>query len=110
MGLWPYPLRENNFAYAPNLSEVAFALVKLILKSPRPADALLLHTILSTPLVALKRRGFNVDRITRQRRVERLAQEEADMGRAAELEKFESMAKELEEVSFPPSSLSASPC
>lgn len=42
-------------------SEVAATLVRLVVAKPRPADALLLLTILSTPLTALKRRGYNIE-------------------------------------------------
>jgi hypothetical protein len=83
---------------------VSDALVKILIDSPRPADALLLNTILSTPLAALKRRGFNTERILASKRVERLKEEKAVKDKDEYEEKLASMVKELEEVrSYPPS-------
>ncbi|OCF40369.1 hypothetical protein I317_05804 [Kwoniella heveanensis CBS 569] len=52
--------------------DIASALCDILLKTPKADDALLLYSILSTPLMALKKRGFNVDRILNQQREERL--------------------------------------
>nr|XP_031863300.1 uncharacterized protein CI109_001175 [Kwoniella shandongensis]KAA5530372.1 hypothetical protein CI109_001175 [Kwoniella shandongensis] len=56
----------------PDDYDIASALCDVLLKSPKADDALLLYSILSTPLMALKKRGFNVDRILNQQREERL--------------------------------------
>ncbi|KAK4050523.1 hypothetical protein OIO90_005106 [Microbotryomycetes sp. JL221] len=53
--------------------EVASSLCRLLLTKLRPNDALLFMTILSTPLRALSRRGFNVERIIAARKHEREA-------------------------------------
>ncbi|KDE08540.1 hypothetical protein MVLG_01317 [Microbotryum lychnidis-dioicae p1A1 Lamole] len=53
--------------------EVATALCRLLLSKQRANDTLLYMTILSTPLKALRRRGFNVDRIVNARKAEREA-------------------------------------
>ncbi|RDB24786.1 hypothetical protein Hypma_008085 [Hypsizygus marmoreus] len=58
-----------------DMYEVAMSLNRLIFDSPRANDALLFMTILSTDLKALKRRGYNVDRILRQQKAERQANE-----------------------------------
>ncbi|OBZ66504.1 hypothetical protein A0H81_13686 [Grifola frondosa] len=50
---------------------------ELLFDSPKVNDALLFMTILSTDLRALRRRGYNVDRILRQQKAEREAAEEA---------------------------------
>ncbi|KAF5386054.1 hypothetical protein D9615_002424 [Tricholomella constricta] len=60
-----------------DMYEVAISLNRLIFDSPRANDALLFMTILSTDLKALKRRGYNVDRILRQQKAERQAVEKA---------------------------------
>ncbi|KAG7446407.1 uncharacterized protein BT62DRAFT_986911 [Guyanagaster necrorhizus] len=57
--------------------EVATSLNRLLFESPKASDALLFMTILSTPLRALKRRGYNVDRILRQQQAEKPAAQEA---------------------------------
>ncbi|KDQ54066.1 hypothetical protein JAAARDRAFT_409896 [Jaapia argillacea MUCL 33604] len=56
-----------------DMYEVATSLCRLLFKTPRVNDALLFMTILSTDLKALKRRGYNVDRILRQQQAEREA-------------------------------------
>ncbi|EIW70337.1 hypothetical protein TREMEDRAFT_29286 [Tremella mesenterica DSM 1558] len=56
----------------PDDYDIAAALCPLLLKQAKADDALLLYSILSTPLMALKKRGFNVDRILNQQREERL--------------------------------------
>ncbi|KXN90205.1 hypothetical protein AN958_04695 [Leucoagaricus sp. SymC.cos] len=57
-----------------DMYEVAMCLNRFIFESPKAHD-LLFMTILSTDLKALKRRGYNVDRILRQRRLEKQADE-----------------------------------
>lgn len=81
-------------------AEVASAVVKVLLASPRATDALLLHTLISTPLPSLKRRGFNTDRILKQKRAERLAEEALASGRAEEVRKTAALEKELQAM-FP---------
>ncbi|KAK4683722.1 hypothetical protein P7C73_g6509, partial [Tremellales sp. Uapishka_1] len=56
----------------PDEYDIAAALCPLLMKSAKVEDALLLYSILSTPLLALKKRGFNVDRILNQQREEKL--------------------------------------
>ncbi|GAA5832862.1 hypothetical protein JCM11251_000508 [Rhodosporidiobolus azoricus] len=56
--------------------EVALGLCKLLLSKVRPNDALLLLTILQTSLKALKRGGFQVDRLINARKAEREAAEQ----------------------------------
>ncbi|KAF9451267.1 hypothetical protein P691DRAFT_796992 [Macrolepiota fuliginosa MF-IS2] len=58
-----------------DMFEVAMCLNRFIFDTPKAHDALLFMTILSTDLRALKRRGYNVDRILRQKRLERQAEE-----------------------------------
>ncbi|EJD52006.1 hypothetical protein AURDEDRAFT_181569 [Auricularia subglabra TFB-10046 SS5] len=58
-----------------DMYEVAGALCRLILKSPRTQDSLLLLTLLTTDLRSLRRRGYNVDRILRSQAAERRAAE-----------------------------------
>ncbi|KAL7421639.1 hypothetical protein Q5752_003408 [Cryptotrichosporon argae] len=55
----------------PDDYDIAQSLSTLLLKSPKADDALLLYSILTTPLMALKKRGFNVDRILNQQREEK---------------------------------------
>ncbi|KAJ7251757.1 hypothetical protein B0H12DRAFT_1118770 [Mycena haematopus] len=62
---------------------VATSLNRLLFDSPKTNDALLFMTILSTDLKALKRRGYNVDRILRQQNALRqTAAEEAKIKNA----------------------------
>ncbi|CDZ96200.1 Transcription factor Opi1 [Phaffia rhodozyma] len=82
------------------LYEVASALIKHLPVQSRSTDALLLSTILSTPLSALRRRGFATDRVLKQKKIERLAQESAEKLRLQEEQKFKAMGVELEEL-FP---------
>ncbi|KAJ7072465.1 hypothetical protein C8F01DRAFT_1104075 [Mycena amicta] len=49
-----------------DMYEVATSLNRLLFDSPKTNDALLFMTILSTDLKALKRRGYNVDRILKR--------------------------------------------
>ncbi|KAN0125288.1 Protein of unknown function (DUF3684) domain containing protein [Lactarius tabidus] len=60
-----------------DMYEVSTSLCRFIFESPKVNDALLFMTILSTDLKALKRRGYNVDRILRQQKAEREAAERA---------------------------------
>lgn len=81
-------------------TEVSAALTKVLLPSPRASDALLLHTLLSTPLPSLKRRGFNTDRILKLKRAERLAEEALASSQAEEERKMASLDIELRQM-FP---------
>ncbi|KAI0046331.1 hypothetical protein FA95DRAFT_1398210 [Auriscalpium vulgare] len=53
--------------------EVATSLCRFLFDAPKVNDALLFMTILSTDLAALRRRGYNIDRILRQQHAEREA-------------------------------------
>jgi hypothetical protein len=67
--------------------DVANALVQILVSGARIDDALVLESILSTPLMALRKRGYNVDRILNQQREERLRLEtEAETARRAAVE------------------------
>lgn len=65
-----------------DMYEVATSMCRLIFESAKVNDALLFMTILSTDLRALRRRGYNVDRILRQQKAQRDAQEEANKEKA----------------------------
>ncbi|KAL1743141.1 hypothetical protein HDZ31DRAFT_41634 [Schizophyllum fasciatum] len=58
-----------------DMYEVATSLNRILFESPRAHDALLFMTILSTDLKSLKRRGYNVDRILRQKKADHEARE-----------------------------------
>ncbi|TRM69687.1 hypothetical protein BD626DRAFT_474972 [Schizophyllum amplum] len=58
-----------------DMYEVATSLNRILFESPKAHDALLFMTILSTDLKSLKRRGYNVDRILRQRKADHEARE-----------------------------------
>ncbi|KAI0060543.1 hypothetical protein BV25DRAFT_1908367 [Artomyces pyxidatus] len=60
-----------------DMYEVATSLCRFLFDSPKVNDALLFMTILSTDLKALRRRGYNIDRILRQQKAEREAVEKA---------------------------------
>ncbi|KAH9946348.1 uncharacterized protein BXZ73DRAFT_86493 [Epithele typhae] len=60
-----------------DMYEVSTSMCRHLFDSPKVNDALLFMTILSTDLRALRRRGYNVDRILRQQKADRLAAEEA---------------------------------
>ncbi|KAI0371771.1 hypothetical protein BV20DRAFT_1016624 [Pilatotrama ljubarskyi] len=60
-----------------DMYEVSTSMCRLLFDAPKVNDALLFMTILSTDLRALRRRGYNVDRILRQQKADRLAAEEA---------------------------------
>lgn len=65
---------------------MAHALTQILVKSPKIDDTLVLESILATPLIALRKRGYNVDRILNQQREERLrfqAEEENNRRTAA---------------------------
>ncbi|KAJ6558581.1 hypothetical protein DFH09DRAFT_1037162 [Mycena vulgaris] len=67
-----------------DMYEVATSLNRLLFDSPKTNDALLFMTILSTDLKALKRRGYNVDRILRQQNALRQAAAESEAKTKAE--------------------------
>ncbi|KAG8920890.1 hypothetical protein FRC02_000579, partial [Tulasnella sp. 418] len=52
-----------------DMYEVANSMCKVLLSDPRPNDSLIFSSILSTDLHALRRRGYNVDRILRKQPV-----------------------------------------
>ncbi|EIW60639.1 uncharacterized protein TRAVEDRAFT_119941 [Trametes versicolor FP-101664 SS1] len=60
-----------------DMYEVSTSMCRLLFDAPKVNDALLFMTILSTDLRALRRRGYNVDRILRQQKADRQAAEEA---------------------------------
>ncbi|KAF9644423.1 hypothetical protein BDM02DRAFT_3272450 [Thelephora ganbajun] len=60
-----------------DMYEVATSLCRLLFDTHRVSDALLFTTILSMDLRALRRRGYNVDRILKQQKAEREAIAEA---------------------------------
>ncbi|RDX42682.1 hypothetical protein OH76DRAFT_1410943 [Lentinus brumalis] len=66
-----------------DMYEVSTSMCRLLFDSPKVNDALLFMTILSTDLRALRRRGYNVDRILRQQKADRQAAEEAARSKAA---------------------------
>ncbi|KAJ6497900.1 hypothetical protein C8R45DRAFT_984590 [Mycena sanguinolenta] len=68
-----------------DMYEVATSLNRLLFDSPKTNDALLFMTILSTDLKALKRRGYNVDRILRQQNALRQAAVEEAKAKNAQL-------------------------
>ncbi|KAF7376003.1 hypothetical protein MSAN_00015000 [Mycena sanguinolenta] len=70
-----------------DMYEVATSLNRLLFDSPKTNDALLFMTILSTDLKALKRRGYNVDRILRQQNALRQAAVEEAKAKNAQLMK-----------------------
>ncbi|KAL6309180.1 hypothetical protein BKA93DRAFT_925530 [Sparassis latifolia] len=61
-----------------DMYEVAISMCRLLFDSPKANDGLLLMTILSTDLRALRRRGYNVDKILRQQKAAHAAAEEAN--------------------------------
>ncbi|GJE97590.1 hypothetical protein PsYK624_138110 [Phanerochaete sordida] len=65
-----------------DMYEVSTSLCRLLFEHPRASDALLFMTILSTDLKALRRRGYNVDRILQRQKAQRQAAE--DLAREAE--------------------------
>lgn len=61
----------------PDMYEVSSAVMVLIIKRPKPQDYLALETILESNLRRLKAKGYNVDRILRQKAIEsRIAENE----------------------------------
>lgn len=74
--------------------DVAHSLSNILLTSPRIDDALVLESILNTPLMSLRKRGYNVDRILNQQREERLRVEaESETTRRAAAEEKAREAK-----------------
>ncbi|KAL5520611.1 hypothetical protein ACEPAF_2612 [Sanghuangporus sanghuang] len=71
-----------------DMYEVAISLCRVLFDVPKANDALLFMTILSTDLRALRRRGYNVDRILKKQRAEREAAEQARREQAKEMEKL----------------------
>ncbi|KIK92678.1 hypothetical protein PAXRUDRAFT_829728 [Paxillus rubicundulus Ve08.2h10] len=64
-----------------DMYEVATSLCRLLFETVKVNDTLLFMTILSTDLKALKRRGYNVDKILRQQQQNRMLAEEARKSR-----------------------------
>ncbi|KAG8215924.1 hypothetical protein J3R82DRAFT_7898 [Butyriboletus roseoflavus] len=64
-----------------DMYEVATSLCRLLFEKAKVNDALLFMTILSTDLKALKRRGYNVDKILKQQQQDRKLAEEARRSR-----------------------------
>ncbi|KAL4076679.1 hypothetical protein V8B97DRAFT_2021990 [Scleroderma yunnanense] len=64
-----------------DMYEVATSLCRLLFETMKVNDALLFMTILSTDLKALKRRGYNVDKILKQQQQEKQIIEEARKSR-----------------------------
>ncbi|KAI0083802.1 hypothetical protein BDY19DRAFT_975723 [Irpex rosettiformis] len=65
-----------------DMFEVSTSMCRLLFAAPKASDALLFMTILSTDLKALRRRGYNVDRILQKQRAEERVAEEAAKERA----------------------------
>nr|ODN97578.1 hypothetical protein L204_02996 [Cryptococcus depauperatus CBS 7855] len=65
--------------------DIASALCEILFKTQKADEALLLYSILTTPLMALKKRGYNVDRILNQQKEEKL-RFQAEVKREAEKE------------------------
>ncbi|KAI0646791.1 hypothetical protein C8Q79DRAFT_956470 [Trametes meyenii] len=89
-----------------DMYEVSTSMCRLLFDAPKVNDALLFMTILSTDLRALRRRGYNVDRILRQQKADRLAAEEAARAKNAELLASQSSSSPSSDtlVSAPPRS------
>ncbi|KAI0637255.1 hypothetical protein C8Q77DRAFT_1216014 [Trametes polyzona] len=68
---------------AVDMYEVSTSMCRLLFDAPKVNDALLFMTILSTDLRALRRRGYNVDRILRQQKADRQAAEDAAKAKQA---------------------------
>ncbi|KAJ7647485.1 hypothetical protein FB45DRAFT_893565 [Roridomyces roridus] len=93
-----------------DLYEVATSLNRLLFDSPKTNDALLFMTILSTDLKALKRRGYNVDRILRQQNALRQAAlEEARQNNAQLMSKPPPPMPKTTTTDLAPPSLEKSP-
>ncbi|TGZ83805.1 hypothetical protein EX30DRAFT_338412 [Ascodesmis nigricans] len=67
--------------------DLATALVQVVLYKPKPHSSLLLDSLLSTDLMTLKARGYNVDRILRQKQAEAQLMEEARLKKLEEQQK-----------------------
>ncbi|RPD65851.1 hypothetical protein L226DRAFT_529987 [Lentinus tigrinus ALCF2SS1-7] len=85
-----------------DMYEVSTSMCRLLFNSPKVNDALLFMTILSTDLRALRRRGYNVDRILRQQKADRLAAEEAARAKAVLLTQSTATSSADTLVSPPP--------
>ncbi|TCD69784.1 hypothetical protein EIP91_006320 [Steccherinum ochraceum] len=68
-----------------DLYEVSTSMCRLLFEAPKASDALLFMTILSTDLRALRRRGYNVDRILRKQKEQRQAAEDAAKEKALQM-------------------------
>ncbi|RPB00166.1 hypothetical protein L873DRAFT_1843132 [Choiromyces venosus 120613-1] len=88
----------HNFLYY----DVSVGLVTIILRRPKPHSYLLLESLLSTDLMILKSRGFNVERILRARAAEaRIAESQRQRRLEEEQRKFEAaeaIAREKEKM------------
>lgn len=78
-------------AQKPDIYDVAVAVCKLVLTSPKPGNYLLLESMLTNSLRTLKARGYNVDRILQKQEQDKkerqLQQDAADRQAAIEAEK-----------------------
>ena len=78
----------------PDLYQVSQALVHLLLTRPRPHSALTLETLLKHELLDLRARGFNVNRILRQKAAEaRLAESKRQQELEVEQKRIEEQEK-----------------
>ncbi|RMD41401.1 hypothetical protein DV735_g3741, partial [Chaetothyriales sp. CBS 134920] len=78
----------------PDLYQVSQALVHQLLNRPKPHSALTLETLLKHELLELRARGFNVNRILRQKAAEaRLAENKRQQEMEAELKRIEEQQK-----------------
>ncbi|KAI0342553.1 hypothetical protein BDW22DRAFT_1484759 [Trametopsis cervina] len=68
-----------------DMFEVSTSICRLLFSAPKASDALLFMTILSTDLKALRRRGYNVDRILQKQKIEERAAEDAARERAKQV-------------------------
>ncbi|KAH0825764.1 hypothetical protein J3R83DRAFT_8923 [Lanmaoa asiatica] len=80
VGMGPIELWLSDSAQV-DMYEVATSLCRLLFEKAKVNDALLFMTILSTDLKALKRRGYNVDKILKQQQQDRKLAEEARRSR-----------------------------
>ena len=76
-----------------DLYEVSQALLSLLLLRPKPGQAMMLETLLGTDLLKLRSRGYNVDRILRQKAAEARVAEES---RKAQLQEEQQRIREQE--------------
>ncbi|KIK67000.1 hypothetical protein GYMLUDRAFT_843929 [Collybiopsis luxurians FD-317 M1] len=85
----------------PDMYEVATSFIRLFFETAKVSDSLLFMTLLSTPLQALKRRGYNVERIERQYR-----QARAEQQKVAENPKVEALMSSGSSTPAQPSAVS----